>query len=260
MNKTRLIYWSSVALGVLPFPGKRCYFVLGFPKSGTSWTFQLLSDYLELPRLKPSKRYWPCFGSCVIKAHRFLPGDSVRKRTIYVVRDGRDVVISYYMSLVRGEPRNRAAIEKSLGATLAADRIRDHLPKFLLHCRDNKRASIPYRDHVFHALKRGYSMIRYEDLLENGEETFAKAVELLLGRPADFDRIRQVLHDNDFKTRTGRERGVEAKRVFMRKGIAGDWRNHFSRESAEIFNDYAGDVLVELGYESDRDWVQSVAA
>jgi hypothetical protein len=254
------MYWSSVALGALPFPGKRRYFVLGHPKSGTSWTFQLLSEYLDLPRLKPSKRYWPCLGSCVIKAHRFLPGESVRKRTIYVVRDGRDIVISHYMSLVRGNPRNRAAIEASLGEELAADRIRNHLPAFLSYCQNNKRASIPYRDHVFHAVDREYSMIRYEDLLENSEETFGKAVETLLGRPADYDRIRQVLHDNDFKTRTGRARGVEAQGVFMRKGIAGDWRNHFDREAAQIFDDYAGDVLVKFGYEPDRDWVQSIAA
>ncbi|MCP4171715.1 MAG: sulfotransferase domain-containing protein [Fuerstiella sp.] len=38
----------------------------------------------------------PAFSPCVIKTHRFLKGAHVRNRTVYIVRDPRDVVVSYY--------------------------------------------------------------------------------------------------------------------------------------------------------------------
>ena len=41
----------------------------------------------------------------------------------------------------------------------------------------------------------------------------------------------------------------------MRKGIVGDWKNYFNKEAREIFNHYAGDQLIKLGYEKDRSWV-----
>lgn len=40
----------------------------------------------------------------------------------------------------------------------------------------------------------------------------------------------------------------------FRKGLIGDWRNHFEPEHVEAFKDAAGDRLVELGYEPDGDW------
>ena len=54
---------------------------------------------------------------------------------------------------------------------------------------------------------------------------------------------------------SGRRPGEEDVTQHIRKGVAGDWLNHFTRASAELFNDLAGDVLVTLGYEQDRNWV-----
>src|SRR3712207_8037395 len=41
----------------------------------------------------------------------------------------------------------------------------------------------------------------------------------------------------------------------LRKGVVGDWRNQFSPEAREVFNRYAGEELILLGYEKDRKWV-----
>jgi len=32
----------------------------------------------------------------------------------------------------------------------------------------------------------------------------------------------------------------------LRKGISGDWKNKFSREAKQIFNEYAGKELIQL--------------
>jgi hypothetical protein len=49
----------------------------------------------------------------------------------------------------------------------------------------------------------------------------------------------------------GRKRGAEDSSSFFRKGIVGDWRNFFTERDESIFREEAGDLLVELGYDSD---------
>lgn len=40
----------------------------------------------------------------------------------------------------------------------------------------------------------------------------------------------------------------------FRKGQIGDWKNYFDKAHINIFKEIAGDVLIELGYESSLDW------
>jgi hypothetical protein len=40
----------------------------------------------------------------------------------------------------------------------------------------------------------------------------------------------------------------------FRKGIIGDWRNQLTPEHRTAFKSVAGQLLVDLGYESDQEW------
>ena len=33
-----------------------------------------------------------------------------------------------------------------------------------------------------------------------------------------------------------------------RKGIVGDWKNHFTEKDKKLFNKIAGDLMIKLGY------------
>ncbi|MEO0975506.1 MAG: sulfotransferase domain-containing protein, partial [Pseudomonadota bacterium] len=72
--------------------------------------------------------------------------------------------------------------------------------------------------------------------------------------PADGDLLDDIVTKSSFEFRTGRQRGEEAKGRFDRKGVAGDWVNHFSDEDKARFKAIAGDLLITLGYEKDDDW------
>jgi hypothetical protein len=52
----------------------------------------------------------------------------------------------------------------------------------------------------------------------------------------------------------GRTQGEEASSSFYRKGIAGDWKNHFSEEDRRVFKEEAGELLIRLGYEKNGGW------
>ncbi len=52
----------------------------------------------------------------------------------------------------------------------------------------------------------------------------------------------------------GRGRGMEDACSHYRKGVAGDWVNHFKPQHKEYFKKTYNDVLLKLGYESTSDW------
>jgi hypothetical protein len=52
----------------------------------------------------------------------------------------------------------------------------------------------------------------------------------------------------------GREQGQENVYSHYRKGIAGDWVNHFGRKHIEYFKHHYNEGLLRLGYETEKDW------
>jgi hypothetical protein len=40
----------------------------------------------------------------------------------------------------------------------------------------------------------------------------------------------------------------------FRKGVPGNWKEHFTEANKSLFKDKTGDLLITLGYEEDYDW------
>jgi hypothetical protein len=68
-----------------------------------------------------------------------------------------------------------------------------------------------------------------------------------------------VVDEFSFERQAGRPSGQEDRTSFLRKGVVGDWRNQFSQEAREVFDRYAGEELILLGYEKDRQWARGAA-
>jgi hypothetical protein len=93
----------------------------------------------------------------------------------------------------------------------------------------------------------------YEELLADGPRV-VRDLLLYLGLPADEAIVADMIERSSFRFYAGREPGQEDRRRFYRKGVAGDWKNHFTAEQREQFKQLAGDLLVTLGYERDLSW------
>ena len=122
--------------------------------------------------------------------------------------------------------------------------------------RANRIYSLDYRSHVeeWRRHQEEYVTVRYEELLKDTAAELSRVLLEVTGKAPNADVVSAAVAKNAFAMVTARERGVEDPHSFWRKGVQGDWRTYFSPEAARVFDEYAGDLLVQLGYESDRDW------
>jgi len=90
-------------------------------------------------------------------------------------------------------------------------------------------------------------VIRYEDLVQNDIATFGS----LFSHCDIFfphDELEELIKDYRFNTMSGRERGNENKMSHFRKGIQGDWKNHFKDPHNALIFKVASTVLSGYGY------------
>ncbi len=242
------------------------YYVMEYQKSGGTWLGSLIADYLQIPF--PQHTVMPMGCSCVVHGHwRYSPR---LRRVFYLYRDGRDVMVSLFfyrmrqidLARRRGEvdPHERT-YRRLFGPRFDPADAAGLLPRFIEHeARHPTGTRVPWHVHCAEwAFDRpGVVTLSYEALLADTAGTLATALPAHTGAPIDADRLRASVAKFSFQKQTGRRPGQEDRGDFKRKGIAGDWRNHFTRETAETFDHLHGDMLVRLGYEPDRTWVQRV--
>lgn len=251
---------------------EQAIYVAGYPKSGTTWLTRLLGRALNsrtggcMPQLddtEPATEGLDRPGPWVVRKGHFalldergsevVPREHVLSwrnlthgRVAFIVRDPRDIAVSasYYWSSGRSRERNLAMFIEQMGT--------------------GKRFNLPpWQDYVGGWLERrfDFSLVLYEDLLSNthGEamrvlcemglspspQAVAKAVDL-----EQFSHRREDVETTQDRLVLGRKYHLK----LMRKGIAGDWRNHFTPDLAELAHRFFGPAMLRLGYIKDEDW------
>ncbi len=238
-------------------------YVVGFPKSGTTWACQLVAAYLRLPF--PRNPILPIGFPAVVHGHELV--DRRYPYCVYIMRDGRDAMTSLYYHIRRGLLRGqRMKIPRNLrdvyleGTDLES--VRKNFPRFLENQFQRPVGTRAiWSKHVTSFLESDHpqlALLKYEELLTDGAEALAREMSKLSGEPPDVERAEFFIRDFSFAKSKKQEPDKQGKEGFLRKGVAGDWQNHFTRESAQIFDEYCGEALIAAGYESDRSWIDSL--
>ncbi len=202
-------------------------------------------------------------------------------RGFHVIRDPRDVIVSSYFSHLHTHPtddwpelvehrKELQRVDKEEGILVVLDFLADVLddiatwpyddPRVIeLKMEDLVRSPEATFQHVFDALglmnpsmSRGRGSI--VGMLAEAKRRRRRAVPWRLV-PLSSAVIVDSVRRNAFEKKAGGRRpGSEDVRSHYRKGVLGDWVNHFTARHRQVFKDRYGDLLVRLGYESGFDW------
>lgn len=163
----------------------------------------------------------------------FLRGMYPTCRFIHVIRDGRDAAVSGWAHLQR---QNKTGRFSNLAEYVDYFAQRHWLP----YVTNARTCGAP--------LGGDYLEVRYEDLHEHPMRT-TTALLTLLGVESDEQTVQRCVDEASFSSLSGgRSVGEEDRGSHFRKGVVGDWTNHFDDEAARRFNNSAGDLLRELDY------------
>ena len=230
--------------------------VTEYPKSGGSWLKSMLGDALQLPKrdiyvndgykaFDVTKHPWyedaqtlELTNSCVIKSHEPPESPIIRfpAKFIHLVRDGRDVVVSKYFY------EKDFCVANGIHA-----QFDEPFDDYVV------RVAAEWRDYIESWMNTGTPVYKYEDFLRDPTNSLEKVIQEL-GVEVDISRIRSAVETN---TKDKFKRSLDQTfqhNTFVRKAVAGDWRNFFSNTHIDTFKQIAGDLLVDLGYEKDSDW------
>jgi len=237
------------------------YYVSEYPRSGGTWLGQMLADYLQVAF--PQQSIFPHGFPCV--THNHWSYSSRLRGVFYLLRDGRDLVTSMFYYAQRGVRGSDHVTRRYFlhrfpplahlveHPELAEELFPDFVESWFLR---PYGVRFNWNEHVAQWAFDRPNVIRvsYESLREDCFGTMKRILEQRLGTPVDEARLTRTIERFSFENQTGRRPGEEDPNAFARKGIVGDWRNHFTRQAGEIFQDYGGETLRRLGYETNADW------
>lgn len=235
-------------------------FLVSYPKSGNTWARFLLTNLIypsekmsfsnlesripdvykvtqnELRRV-PRPR--------ILKSHEYL--DPRYKKVVYIVRDPRDVVISYYHFHLKKE-----IIPEGY-------RLDRYVTRFVA---GNLDAYGSWREHVASWLAARYGtghflLLRYEDMLEQSTRELAK-MAAFLGIERSDEAISKAVSLSSADCMRGLEQNdvntwVNTKKSrkdipFVRNATSGQWKSVLSEAMVAEIESAWGDLMLLLGY------------
>ena len=167
---------------------------------------------------------------------------------IYIVRDPRDIVVSY----------------SNFDKTLSIDKSIERITSKNLYCHVSKK--LPLDVEILGSWKFNYYswksgipeipriIIKYEDLINNTFQTKLKIIKFLsniINFNIDINHIKYSIEQSDFKRLQEIEninKFHESSNRFFNSGKIGQWKNILSIEQITKIEKSCKDEMIELGY------------
>lgn len=229
-------------------------FIVSYPKSGNTWLRFLLANLLNEQdeiNFHTVHKYIPEVGKQkdivktlkrprIMKSH--APYIHEYPKVIYLIRDGRDVYVSYYFHRFE---------QLTPGCSFREFLKRqDHYP-----CTWGEHVS----SWLFGPPRSNLLLVKYEDLIRDSRQQLNRIANYLgimrtenqlnaASEKSSFENMRRL------ELEKGRLYKDQGPKVFMRKGKSGDWNDFFGQDEKSIFKSREGHILIKLGYETNDEW------
>lgn len=244
-------------------------FIAGLPKSGTTWLAQLLQ---EIPGYQPAYVYDPdecsslhniCIdifshipknGHYIMKLHTHYSPENMQVldkfniNPIVMYRDLRDQCVSRYFHALNDPTHRHYALYNSLSKDEGMTHNLETALEYYLSWIENWLTEINKQPNRFYE-------VRYEALRENPSRTLFGILNFY-GINLPEEKIEGIVQKVASQTKFDLKQNFQKKhnKSTARKGIIGDWRNHFNEEHIRYFKEKSGQHLIKLGYEKDLNW------
>jgi lipopolysaccharide transport system ATP-binding protein len=227
-------------------------------KAGSQWIYKILADCAperivapaaQNMHVKLGARAGKIYPTCYMTLEEFMavrrPANS---KHFFVLRDLRDTLVSAYFSFKHShaiESPEMARWRTELQALNQEEGMFYLMEEFLPAV---ARVQLSW-------LEADQPFVRYDDLLENAEDILEEVLIDHCGLDVPREKLRAAIVANRFESSAGgRNRGEEDVHSHLRKGIAGDWRNHLSDGAKHAVKVRYGGILIASGYEKGLDW------
>jgi hypothetical protein len=170
------------------------------------------------------------------------------RATVFVFRDPRDVIISHVfyatqMHEEHGMHRYYTQVLKTMQERINAAIQGVEEPGAELSSILEK-----YENYLGWFDQTGVLCLRFEDLILDRQAALKRFLEYLSERGF----IPQMPHDQAMAILE--QAIVPQKSGTFRKGRPGSWQEHFTETNKTMFKEVAGDLLIRLGYEENKNW------
>lgn len=182
-------------------------------------------------------------------------------QVIHVIRDGRDVAVSSMHHLWNHPLDLGGGLDLTPAEAAIRERYRANPKRFLesgegIFTEERIVAlAHSWRTNVARAIANGhellgddYTEVRYESLTRDPARETRRLLQAL-GADSRPGTVARCIEQASFERFSGgRSAGTEDSTAFNRKGIVGDWNGVFTARDRTLFEEEAGELLVELGY------------
>ena len=198
-------------------------------------------------------------GQAVRDMHAVYPD----AKLVYIVRDGRDVLISERFRNLVEESKFLKAEDKRIIQELRKDQSQFTNGKLSIFTETFiQRVAKGWVTNLQEMEEEGkrlfgenYFSLRYEDLLAHPFDEMTKLWKFLGVKKTDTSleaKIKTEMTSNpDEEWQTKRNEDIAS---FLPKGQAGNWTRLFTEKDKRIFKEVAGEMLIQWGYEKDNNW------
>ncbi|HEX2696532.1 MAG TPA: sulfotransferase, partial [Anaerolineales bacterium] len=198
-------------------------------------------------------------GQAVRDLHAIYPD----AKLVYIVRDGRDVLVSERFRNFVEESKFLSSEDKHILAELRRDGSQfvnnAHSIFTEPFIRRVARGWVTNLKEIDDEGKRlfgkNYFSLRYEDLLSNSFSEMNRLWKFLAVKKIDKSLEKKIkVEMSSNPDEEWQERRNEDIASFLLKGQAGNWQKLFAAEDKAVFKEIAGEMLINWKYEKDLNW------